>query len=122
MSNQEGYRLIIAALKKVKERPKPFRGICSNFDWYIHDMLNKDRLTLWTFSQLLDHVKTATTQWPEYSGHRNYPVYTNPKTHPAIQFNKTWFYWTRLTSYGRARRRLLDFLINHFEELVKQHE
>lgn len=122
MSNQEDYRLILATLKKVKEKPRPFYGICKNFVEHFYDKSHEDFWSMCTVSRLLSQVKTAAEQWPEYSGHSHYPVHTKLNTHPVIQFNRTWFYWARLTSYGRARRRLLDFLINHFEKLVKQYE
>lgn len=119
MLNIEDGRLILATLEKVKEKPNSFTGICKNFEERFYDKYPEDFWSKCTFLRLLNLVLTAAEQWPEYSGHRHYPVHTNPKVHPVIQFNKTWFHWTRLTYYGRARRRLLDFLINHFKELVK---
>lgn len=119
MLNIEDGRLILATLEKVKEKPSPSTGICKNFEECFYDKYPEDFWSRCTFLRLLNLVLTAAEQWPEYSGHRNYPVHTNLNVNPGVQYSRTWFHWARLTSYGRARRRLLDFLINHFEELVK---
>ena len=118
-SHVEVYSQLLDILKDIKKNPIHRQGICIN----VRNRLRKDVNTSYIRQQqFVDLVAVAASNWPEYSGHLTYPVHTDKQQHPAHQYSKTWFYWTRLTSYGRARRRLLNFLINHFEKLVKNND
>lgn len=57
--------------------------------------------------------------WPEYSGDLGYPVPAPDRSSPASYYS-----WARSRDmwsgpYGDARRRLLDFLIQRFEEVTQ---
>ncbi len=77
-------------------------GICSNLT-----MLGcRDT---WSLAPTL---QTAFAEWPEFSGHPDYPVPLAGWSPEAAYYNfPSWE-----GEYGAARMRLLDFLIGYFEE------
>lgn len=118
MTQDEEHRNIEAylhsALISVKDRPVAEIGICTSVSrWLSERGLSTtlcDNLLDWLFSQ-----------WPEFSGDANYPVCTWKPTN--VGADPTTFIARRqynmaatdrsmwLGEYGRARMRLLDFLI-----------
>lgn len=48
--------------------------------------------------------------WPEHSGNRHFPV-GHPRMGASAAFAQVLNLWDRDTEYGRARWRLLDYLI-----------
>lgn len=100
--------VILAALKQLKqEGPKTARsGICMNICAQHrpeHD-ISLDEATV--------AIADASEQWVEYAGSRNYPVEGS-----AYQYGRHVNKWSG--RYGPARKRLLDFLIKHFEEKMQ---
>lgn len=67
------------------------------------------------------------SNWPEYSGQMNYPVCTGnyklwSENGPHRQFIKTKYFFNPKSEYGRARTRLLYWLIEQVENRIKELE
>lgn len=95
------------ALKKIRWfwNRKPFVGICYNYEKISDRNLLNDML----------ECGVNFREWDEFSGSVYYPV-THKKLSPECAYNKGYFLFSYLTSYGRARRRLLEWLIKEFEK------
>lgn len=87
-------------------------GICSNVVWEI------GRVGLLWNSAIGDYMGELFVRWPEASGERLYPVpgYTTSALHAYNTKRK----WTRWTQYGRARRRLLKWMIEQCKKDIEQ--
>jgi len=87
-------------------------GICTN----VMDLLCIDGTTRGWY-----HWIEANAQlWPEYSGHKEYPV-PHSDYDPESAYNESDdLLWDMDTEYGQARMRLLNFLIERAEEEIKQ--
>lgn len=62
-------------------------------------------------------LKRAFKEWPEFSGVVTYPV-PCPNRPPVSAYNCL-ARWSKHTKYGRARRRLLKFLIRRLEDELR---
>ena len=62
-------------------------------------------------------LRAAFRDWPEFSGSPAYPV-RHTKLHPMYAYNRH-KRWSKHTPYGRARRRLLKFLIRRLEDELR---
>lgn len=62
-------------------------------------------------------LKKAFRDWPEFSGVAAYPVRA-PGRHPICAYDRL-SRWSNHTAYGRARRRLLKFLIRRLEDELR---
>lgn len=98
---------LLQALLNLREHgpTKPWFGICLNLDQALTDR------TVDAYDWIATHAKA----WPEYSGDEAYPV-PHPTCDPRDAFNDTENLWDTSTEYGRARYRLLDFLIECAEQ------
>lgn len=80
-------------------------GICYNYEQIARrDLLNDMRDNGINFRD-----------WDEFTGSYYYPVPHN-NLRPELAYNKGHFLFSYLTSYGRTRRRLLEWLIKEFEK------
>lgn len=110
------YRDILTALKAVKSDVErgdpPSVGICSAVTDYMPRLSSEGR---WEVTNRLYSVFPA---WPEFSGHVEYPVPGTEGCSAQIAYQcrvgrRKWS-----GPYGESRKRLLDFLIQHFEEVT----
>lgn len=63
----------------------------------------------------LDFVKMFEL-WPEFSGRLAFPIHTDKKMSPAEEYSQCVDGWDKSTTYGAARWRLLNFLIEQLEK------
>ena len=66
-----------------------------------------------------DVLKPYFKRWPEYAGDETYPV-PHPGMDSARAYNTSVRMFNEHTEYGRARRRLLTFLIEELEKELGQ--
>ncbi len=94
------------ALKKIRWfwNRRRFVGICYNYEKISDRNLFND----------MRESGVDFREWDEFSGSFYYPVPHN-KLSPKYAYNKEYFLFSYLTSYGRRRRRLLAWLIKEFE-------
>lgn len=65
-------------------------------------------------------LKAIFTEWPEFSGELSYPIGSkNGVLSPQTLFNTTRNMWSTKTAYGKARWRLLDFVIKFLQEEIQ---
>lgn len=84
----------------------PFFGLCSNLRVQMR----------WRRGFDLDEwMAEAWQDWPQFSGHDNYPV-PHPRMNCETAYNHTELMWSRKSQYGLARWDLLDWLIKKAEE------
>lgn len=96
------------ALKLIKKKRDNSIGICSNFQLVYEG----------SFIYLTDAMrayKIDWSNWKEYSGTLLYPV-PHPTMKPHIAYDLCNNYFSWFNRYGRARRRLLNWLIKEFEK------
>lgn len=108
-------------------------GICQSVENIMRDRLRATTLEEQATPKLL---KTAFAAWPEFSGVANYPVRSYDE---GMTESYRFYAWYRVPNegehgnhdnhaaslwgehdYGRARRRLLDFLIDFFNEVCER--
>lgn len=97
--------------------PCPRGGLCQN----VFTIARKMGYDYEERTQIVDLLRGLWQKWPEYSGDILFPVpgtryFDKVSAHHAYTLCKR--PWSRFTKYGRARRRLLDWLI----EAVDNHE
>ena len=101
------------ALHQVRREGKRGRGICTLVSTALCEQAHMDQDDV---ENCMELMKSLWKRWPEYSGERMYPV-PHPSASAWEAFGTSWK-WTRLTRYGRARRRLLDWLIQRTEGTI----
>lgn len=91
------YQLAMARLLQLRMYGPvhPDTGICDNVD--------------------VRGLRKFMAEWPEYSGNSSYPV---PHPDGADNAYGRPGMWNRRTKYGRARWRLVDYLIDRLKEHV----
>lgn len=112
-------KYLVSGLKELRanERIKVHQccGICHNMLCY----LARTSVNPWfERKRLSDYLKQKMQQWPEYSGDPTYPIHTNKSIHPGDQYTKYGYredLWSNRHPYGRARLRLVDWLIEKLE-------
>lgn len=101
-----------------KRRIEPSYGICSNLTVLLDLELE------WPEVQRLNgRFRVLCTEWPEYSGAVEYPVWTDRSMAPDRQYDRAQeasMMWDRRTDYGKARWRLLDWAIAELEVRIGQ--
>ena len=60
-------------------------------------------------------------EWPEFSGDPEYPV-PHRSLRPGEAYHWVVDKWDRRTEYGKARWRLVDFLIEKLKKIVNEYE
>lgn len=110
------YERVLAALKELRQ-DGPHQldlGICYHVQFIVDPDFEDDDLDAEGI------LKEAFYTWPEYSGEPGFPIKHQGMTasHAFYAANNM---WGRDTEYGRARWRLLDHCIKHFEEVVHEH-
>lgn len=68
---------------------------------------------------LKEALYCAFKAWPEFSGDKVYPVPGPGDTRPDVAYHTCKDKFNPETEYGAARLRLLDFLIQYFEEKIR---
>ena len=67
----------------------------------------------WDYRAVMRHMRVLFQEWPEFSGSADYPVPASGEfLDPMGAFVGTMAMWDTGTEYGRARHRLLRFLID----------
>lgn len=125
-------RLKATALDVKKRRALADMGICQALDEEIMDLRYEDfysrdpdvvreRETLWqTYLESGLMLLGVMREWAEYSGIAAYPVPSPLKgVSPGVAYSQL-DKWSRRTKYGKARWRLLDHCIAHFEAKVAE--
>ena len=127
-------RLKATALDVNKRRTIAEMGICQALDEAVIGLRNErfavldpdvvsERETLWrTYLASGVMLINAMREWPEYSGVALYPIPSPDKgVPPSVAFSQL-DKWSRRTKYGKARWRLLDHCIAHFEAKVAEED
>ena len=106
---------ILAALIKVRDTDAfhAYGGICSN----AHACL-KDVDPYIGLGEVEDWLQSYFKRWPEFSGNSHYPV-DHPGMTPERAYHCTKWRWDTETEYGKARWRLLHFLIDELEQEIR---
>jgi hypothetical protein len=60
--------------------------------------------------------------WDEFSGDEDYPVKSECIMSPASKYDTCFDMWNNDTTYGRARLRLLEYLIEQVDADIKEAE
>jgi hypothetical protein len=107
LNNLIDYALLMACRDTKKHPGKG--GICYNVKDRLRGLSFNHRYT--AMGRLSDIIAT----WPEHSGMMDYPV-PHHKLTAYKAYQTCLSRWTRLTRYGRARRRLLNYIINELEK------
>lgn len=84
-------------------------GICSNLGHYITERFSDrkcERTSAWLEEQF--------AHWPEYSGNSDYPIWVCTELSPSENYGLP--KWDGRTKVGRARMRLVKFLIDRAKE------
>ncbi len=101
---------LLVALRHIRDNgPQRLdRGICIAV-WQLS--LQRD----WKISDITRALKKYWVKWPEYSGDVTYPIVTNKKIIAYRQYDNCENKWNKRSPYGRARWRLLNWLIEQME-------
>lgn len=101
-----------------KHRIESCYGICTN----LTELLDRD-LGWREVTRIERLFRELCTEWPEYSGAIEYPVWTDRSMGPDRQYalaQETGTMWDSSTDYGAARWRLLDWAIAELEVRIGQ--
>lgn len=118
----ERFQIYLAALKQVRDQPVepsgPVTGVCIQFDRRLEKLPPCEGAV----EDALDDLSALIDDWPEHSGFKHYPV-----PHPEVNAIQAYLeadeegteeaFWGD-HEYGRARRRLLDWLIARVETTI----
>lgn len=100
----EAQRLLDALLKlKKKGPPEKGSGLCIYLSHESSEVIPRHLVQ----------------EWPEHPGSVSYPV-PHPYFPPAYGYTMSNSKWDKRTQYGKARWRLVDFLIEKLEEIVNE--
>lgn len=101
-----------------KRRTAPCYGICT----HLTGLLDRDHEQP-EVQRAVQLFRVLCTEWPEYSGDIEYPVWTDRSMGPDCQYaqaQETGTMWDSSTDYGAARWRLLDWAIAELEVRIGQ--
>lgn len=119
---ERSYIALNVALIKLKLNGPEYRGagICHNVRVTVAGLpAPYDGRNVYACS--VDIMDSLFQRWSEFSGFTTHPVKAYLYTHASTEYNRRTL-WTRWTRYGRARYRLLDYLINETNKwLVENH-
>jgi hypothetical protein len=107
--------VVLAVLIKLKEQVEQGTqyskelGICYNVEYLLEDDKHPD---------IVEYLKPAFKQWPEYSGNGWYPVPAFSLRRADDEYLSTYNLW--VGEYGECRKRLLDFLIDYYTDEVSR--
>ena len=106
------HKALLAVEEKLLTRPEGLNdnGICENVNYWLDDNIADIDLDAAAYDTLIRLMK----QWPEYSGYPKYPV-PHPQFHANDAYDK-FPLWNLETEYGKARYRLLKWLIKETEQ------
>lgn len=107
-------RLILDALLYLKENGPLIdgTGICHN----LHKIMRKYGV----YHSVDDDLIKIFISWEEFSGDKNYPISVSKLVSAAHQYERSKQLWNTKTEYGKARYRLLDFLIDEIKKELKK--
>jgi hypothetical protein len=97
--------LVLEALVKLRDDPEIVRrdmGICSSLAAQLLGEVEHEQ-----FTEIQQALFKA---WPEYTGHKYFPV-PSEGCDPVGAYDNTEDKWNTDTAYGQARWRLLNFMI-----------
>lgn len=103
--------LALLEVRKITKTSQSATGIC---DLFTEVLLNKD---LDLHIKLSKELRDLMRKWPEYSGDALFPVPTPDGSCPETCYLKAKDLWG-FDDYGRARRRLLEWLIAETDESI----
>lgn len=118
----EPKKLLLEMLKTIKANgPKVLSsGICGNY-WNVVTAYTGE---LRKFScQASDVMRGMFHRWPEYSGDYAFPIRTDKSRSANTQFDRSGSVktmWSTRYPYGRARWRLLNWMIQQLEAEIGQ--
>lgn len=110
--------MLIGILKNIEAGNRnPSKGICGN----VQEVLNRTHEGAKALQDWVYVLNYIVLQWPEHSGFIEYPVplkllWVFPAD-PKVGYDSTFNKWTG--QYGRARKRLLRFIIEELEKREK---
>lgn len=102
-------------------------GICSNMDAKVYAAAPDDS----SEPDADDWIRAVVDQWPEWSGRdeeiprKRHELVSYPVPHPVRTPKAAYYHeplWDRRTTYGKARMRLLDWLIDRLVTTISEHE
>ena len=110
------YPLLHSVLLRIKRKAWAFsmgKGICHRIETELKEMGYRhfDR----QYSLLVHRLMRS---WDEFSGDIAFPIHTSKKLGGYEQFHKTKFKFNPFTKYGKARRRLLNHMIEECERII----
>ena len=123
MYNEQDYRDVASALRSVKRKLRwpfadmfIFSGIC---DQVINAISSPGGRECWEYNR-----PWAFQDWEHFSRSTVFPVPETVKRAPTIKpgdmYRQTIFMFSRFTEYGRLRRKLLDHLIEWFDNMANE--
>jgi hypothetical protein len=105
--------LLLQVLITVRDAPKHTTGLCNHVEMALEN--TSTGLLKWALVE--DLLVRMMLEWPEFSGSPTYPVPSSNHTPPEEAYwkarNKK---WSKRSKYGKARWRLLHWLITELEK------
>lgn len=116
---------VIAAknLLWVLERPKyrdKFSGLCAWVEEGMSERIVRGKATYKEQDQTHSLMGELLIEWPEHSGDLFYPVPSLSGMSPKEAYRKHTYKYCLFTRYGRARRRLLEFIKKRCREIIQE--
>lgn len=116
MSDKKIKKLVNIALRSVLRSVldgsiEKRNGIC----FLASEMLGDITVGFEEYNECKGYMRRLMDAWPEASGNYSYPV-PHPRLDPSDAYFYAWGKWSRWTRYGRARRRLLIWMIEQTNE------
>lgn len=106
----------LKSLQDPEENPNLDFGICGAL-LFLHTLDSDDDQLVDEFFQWKRWAKSTWSQWPKYSGYREFPVPSDTaRLTPERKFYGSCDKWSG--QYGQLRMELLDFLIAKMEEEI----
>lgn len=97
--------LLLSRLRRIRvDKMLRTRGICSGLATQGYPNLG-----------IIAERNRLFDMWPERSGNSWYPVPSKLGMNPGCAYSLSMFKWSKILPYGRARWRLLNFMIDTLE-------